>query len=126
MQGDLILGKSPRNAINKITEEYPNSYISQTKYETHNGYLSVFVYTGILGSVIMLIVLVRLFLFAMDLIFRKHYFNSVFLGCVMVCAVILISTFFLTETFFVNTFGSTSFWLLAGYVEKEKNDLSQR
>lgn len=126
MQGDLILGKSPRNAINKITEEYPNSYISQTKYETHNGYLSVFVYTGILGSIIMLIVLVRLFLFAMDLIFRKHYFNSVFLGCVMVCAVILISTFFLTETFFVNTFGSTSFWLLAGYVEKEKNDLSQR
>ena len=53
MGNHLIFGMSPRNSVQIFVKENPNSYIAQTDYETHNGYLSVFVATGFAGSILM-------------------------------------------------------------------------
>lgn len=58
-----LFGFSTRSALPYATKEHPESYLAQTQYVTHNGYLSLLVETGAAGffvmSVFMILLIVR-------------------------------------------------------------------
>ena len=112
-----LFGVSPRNLVPYAQANYPESYIATSGYETHNGYVAVFVYTGIAGTVVMLaFVGYMLYLFVKYLIASKNkkYGDEIVIS-LSVVIVIAISSFMLLDIFFVNTVSAALFWLTAGY-----------
>lgn len=116
MGNHLIFGMSPRNYVQVFVAENPDSYIAQTDYETHNGYLYVFVATGFAGSILMLIFII---LQIKDTwrIFFKEQMDIECLTCILIVANIAVFTFFFTELFFVNTMLAALFWSVLGMLD---------
>lgn len=48
-----VFGFSVRSALPYASQHYPGSYLDQTRYVTHNGYLSLLVETGFTGFTVM-------------------------------------------------------------------------
>ena len=114
MQKHYIFGMSPRNSVKVFVTENPKSYIGQTEYETHNGYLSVFVCTGVAGSLLMIIFLVLQGKRIFGIIIHKKVISSEHMCCLFVIMNISIFAFFFTDLFFVNNIVATLFWTLLG------------
>ncbi|MBR6663577.1 MAG: O-antigen ligase family protein [Alphaproteobacteria bacterium] len=111
-----LLGLSPRNMVPYATTVFPDSYIAQTGYETHNGYLAVFVGTGIIGFLVMLALAIKVVYHVCMYVktHRRQVYDSyliLFFCCIFVIAV---STFMLLDIFFVNTYSAAIFWLFLG------------
>jgi O-antigen ligase len=53
----LLFGKSPRNLLPEIIALYPDSYVAEKTYETHNGYIYLFCATGIAGTLPWLVII---------------------------------------------------------------------
>ena len=122
-----LLGLSPRNMVPYAQEIYPDSYIAQTGYETHNGYLAVFVGTGIIGFLVMLTLAIKV-LYHVCTYVKNHrrqvydHYLILFFCCIFVIAV---SAVMLLDIFFVNTYSAAVFWLFLGnflYLLKEKEN----
>lgn len=114
MQNHYIFGMSPRNSVKVFVTENPKSYIGQTEYETHNGYLSVFVCTGVAGSLLMIIFLALQGKRIFGIIIHKKVISSEHMCCLFVIMNISIFAFFFTDLFFVNNIVATLFWTLLG------------
>jgi len=112
-----IFGVSPRNLIPYAQENDPEGYIATTGYETHSGYVALFVNTGIAGVTVMLgFVGYMVYLFVKYLkVNRKKVYQDEFIICVCVVAIVAVSAVMLLDIFFVNTFSAAIFWLSAGY-----------
>ncbi len=117
-QSSRIIGVSPRNLVPYAKANYPESYIAKTGYETHNGYLAVYVGTGIIGSIVIsLFVLYMLYKILRYSIYRKgRVWNESAIVCFCTALVIGISALMLLDIFFVNTFSGAIFWLFTGYL----------
>lgn len=127
MQKHYIFGMSPRNSVRVFTTENPKSYIAQTDYETHNGYLSLFVCTGIAGFLLMIIFLLLQAKHMIEIIVRKKVISSEQMSCMFVIMNIVIFAFFFTDLFFVNNIVATLFWVLLGLSNQwsvEKDEIS--
>lgn len=120
-----LLGLSPRNMVPYAQEVYPDSYIAQTGYETHNGYLAVLVGTGVIGFLLMVVFAINA-IYYICIYVKKHrrqeYDNYLilFFCCIFIIAA---SAFMLLDIFFVNTYSAAIFWLFLGnflYLLKEK------
>lgn len=123
----LLFGMSPRNSIQVFVKENPNSYIAQTEYETHNGYLSLIVCTGIVGSLIMAIFIVLNIKDVLKNVVQRQFISMEYLGCILIIGNIFMFTFFLTDLFFVNNIIATLFWVFLGainYWSVGKNEIS--
>ena len=116
-QGKRIFGVSPRNLLSYATEEFPDSYLVRMDYETHNGYLALFVNSGIMGTLAMLVLIVDV----IRLICRylkckkKQEYDSEVIMLFSVLFIIAGSAIFQPEIFFVNSYGAAIFWLCLGY-----------
>lgn len=114
VEGRYFIGASPRNVEKYMKDEHPRIYALNNGYETHNGYLSVFVGTGIVGLsiIIMFMILkgIRLFKYS----FGEKEIDSDFVFLVTIIFIILVYTFFFTELFFVNNLTTSIFWCLLG------------
>lgn len=111
-----IFGLSPRNMISYARENYPDSFIAETGYETHNGYLAVFVGVGVIGFGVMVtfaIFLVQAIIKYVKRMQKNKYDDEVLLTFAII-ALIAISTMMLQDIFFVNTYSAAIFWLFLG------------
>ena len=114
LEGDLLFGGSPRNFLQKWIDKEPDGYLSQTNYETHNGYLTVIVATGVVGAMF-IFAFFSLFLYkGVKYIFKKRTLDDELILVVLHIIVILAYTFFFTELFFINNITSVLFWTLCG------------
>lgn len=125
MKGDILLGGSPRNVLEKWQEKNPTGYLAETNYETHNGYLYVLVGTGILGLSVLFIYAIlyarRVILHVIDTIQLADEF--IFIAAILIT--ILTYVFFFTDLFFIHSLTSVLFWLHCGaalhWVDKESS-----
>lgn len=116
IKGRYLLGVSPRNGLQYVKEHDSNGYIAKTNYETHNGYLSVFVATGIVGLsiiiIFMLYILKRIFVY----IHTNKIIELEFIVILGIIVTLAIYTFFFTELFFANNLTTAIFWPLLGFL----------
>ena len=130
-----IVGTSPRNHLQFTKYHYgPEMYIYKRQYSVHNGYLSLLVYTGILGAVTMMLWIgFSLVKIVGYLIRRRHSQDEYYMPIAffsMVLVIIGISAFPMMGIFFGNSVIELIFWLIAGYTlcfirksEPDKNAL---
>lgn len=116
-QGKRLFGVSPRNLTPYAIENYPDSYLVREEYETHNGYLAVFVNSGIMGTIAVLALLVDVLYLLCVYIKRKknQAYESVIIMLLAVLFIIASSATLQPELFFVNSYGAAVFWLFLGY-----------
>lgn len=114
-----IFGLSPRNLMSYLEANYPDNFLVTKGYdETHNGWLAIFVCTGITGTAVMAA------FFGVYIYHGCRYLKSrkektikteilVLFGCVFIIA---LSAILQPEIFFINTYGAVTFWLFMGYL----------
>lgn len=116
VKGRYIIGASPRNVAKYMEDRHPEVYEQNKGYETHNGFLSVFVGTGVIGLGIVLLFMIltgrKIALYC----FAKGSTDKGFITAFSVIVVILIYTCFFTELFFVNNLTTAIFWTLLGFL----------
>ena len=121
-----LFGVSPRNMIAYAKATHPDSYIATTEYETHNGYVAIFVYTGVAGTLVVMslvIYLVWIFICYLKRMLNVVYSDEIIIST-FVCIVIAASSVMLLDVFFVNTVSAALFWFSAGcfvYLTKNEN-----
>lgn len=112
---DLIFGKSPRNAIKIITDMYPENFVSVRQYETHNGYLSVLVCTGVLGLIAVAAFLLKIaYTFFRDI--NKNSIKDDYIMIFLIVISLLFFTCFFSNLFFINNLSTILFWMFIGYI----------
>lgn len=115
IKGSYFLGASPRNIEKYMEENNPEIFEQNNGYETHNGFVSLFAGTGIVGSII---IFIYMMLVGKDVI--KVYLNNKidweFASLFTIICIIIIYSCFFTELFFVNNLTTSLFWLLLGAV----------
>ncbi len=117
-----LIGLSPANQMEFVKDKYPDSYIGTTGYETHNGYLTVFVSVGIIGSIIMAVFLVCLAKDFIKVYLKHHKINENYIFVSTLIISILINAFFFTELFFVNNITTVLFYSLIGLAFEEEEE----
>ncbi len=117
LQDDWVFGGSPRNFLAKWIEKNPEGYLAESHYETHNGYLSVLVGTGVAGAAVIL-TFVALYLFSCFKFLRKNkVVDKEFVFTFLFLISIVIYTFFFTDLFFIHNYTSVMFWLHCGLLQ---------
>lgn len=117
---DLIFGKSPRNAIKIITDMYPENFVSVRQYETHNGYLSVLVCTGVLGLIAVAAFLLKIaYTFFRDI--NKNSIKDDYIMIFLIVISLLFFTCFFSNLFFINNLSTILFWMFIGYIANYNN-----
>ena len=114
LDGDILFGGSPRNFLSKWIDKNPDGYLAGTHYETHNGYLSVLVATGVLGFATILAFAVLYFISIIKYFKTQPKIENEFIFLLVFLALILVYTFFFTELFFIHCYTSVLFWLHCG------------
>lgn len=115
-----LFGTSPRNSLSYVKEYFPDSYIAATHYSVHNSYLALFVYTGLVGAVLMLIWLIIVVFEVLGYIIRRRNCHTENYYIVLVLTVFLLSSAIaaipLQYIFFSNSVYDILFWVVLGYV----------
>lgn len=112
-----IFGFGDRNIAIKAAELTPGS--SLESQVVHNGFIHMLLSGGLVATIIMLIFIGIIAVKAMKIFFgaknrnREYYIYSI-LSLVILC--LLITTVFLTELFYQNSFVATAFWIFIGNV----------
>lgn len=114
LKGDVLLGGSPRNFMQKWIEKEPTCYLAEKGMETHNGYLSVLVGTGILGFSSVLVFIIFYLKDLLQYVLKKEIVPTNVLMIEMLLCAFVTFTFFFTDLFFVHSLTSVLFWFLCG------------
>lgn len=114
-----IVGTSPRNANRYVMENFEGLFINDRPYSVHNGYLALFVCTGILGAVPMLLWLVLVAVEVVGYLIRRRNDRDEFYRPVFVMTAILVvlavGALPLMYLFFSNLIIDLLFWVVLGY-----------
>ena len=122
-----IFGFSAGNYMEAIRDQNPDIYIvkyfeeKQTIlfergriYDTHNGYLSIYVMTGILGVLVFGSFLILCIIKCAKHLFSKRKISDTVMLTTVMVVTILVSIFFDSDLFFRCTSTSVIFWFVAG------------
>ena len=114
-----VFGIGPRNGLQKIKEYMPDSFVARKEYSFHNGFLALWVGSGLVGTLLMLTFIVLNVSRIISYLFRrsgkgdKYYIKilllTLLLGSATVCAVPLMAIFFCNSIF------DMLFWFAFGY-----------
>lgn len=113
-----LVGTSPRNHLDFADEHLPDSFMVEHQYSTHNGYLSVLTYTGILGAIAVIGFIVSYLIYLSKKIFHcsRKYSTSIAMPLLSIIIIITIAAFPMMMIFFLNTARECIFWLSLGYL----------
>lgn len=110
----LVFGKSPRNALDIIKDTYPDTYIAKRSYEPHNGYVYVYVATGLVGFGTLLGLAILSIRDILGFIRKNRDLStSTILACTFL-VVVCLRTFTGTTTFFTYNLDAVLFYGLLG------------
>lgn len=118
----MVLGLSPENALKHVKAEMPDSYVSQTNYVVHNGYLKVLVSTGVIGAAIMLFFLA---LSAKDIASRVMATKELeheYIALLIILIILAIFGFFFNELFLIQNMTTILVWPILGYLTASRKD----
>lgn len=132
-----LFGSGPRNELEYIKEHMPESFVAMRGYSSHNGYLALWVGSGIFGTAFMLgYMILNVKLIASYLIKKsgsgeKYYVPILLLASVL--AVVAVAAISLKTIFFCNSIIDQLFWFILGFTvflvsinEPEKEPLAYR
>ena len=111
-----IFGVGDRNIMIVADEKLPGSSISH-QY-VHNGYLHMLLGGGIVGFTIMMALILLIVIRTSSKIFNKRVFNKEYIILGIIASMIgamLVTTVFLTEVFYQNSFTAIIIWIFMGY-----------
>lgn len=108
-----MFGLSPRNISTYANANEPNGYIALTGYETHCGFLSVYVCTGVMGTIIIGLFLILCFKRVINM-FMHEKINIFHIVMLMILASYFIFTITLQNVFYMNNASTVIFWRLLG------------
>ncbi|MBQ2676712.1 MAG: O-antigen ligase family protein [Clostridia bacterium] len=113
-----VVGTSPRNHLKFAEKYFPDSFMVQRQYSTHNGYLSLLTYTGVLGAGVMLVFILLYFYHLLKKLFgaKSDYHTLSVAPLLGLIALVVISAFPMMMIFFLNTIRELIFWLMLGYI----------
>lgn len=112
-----IFGVGDRNIMLVAQEKIPGASI--THQYVHNGYLHMLLAGGIVGLIIMMILIIEIAVSILRKVFTKKKANSEYFIYGIISAMIgsmLVTTFFLTEVFYQNSFTAAILWIFMGYI----------
>ncbi len=116
-----VVGVSFRNIVPYAKDNLPETYIvnnNQSDFASmHNMFIDVMVSQGIVGLVLLAVFMAFVLLFVFKRLFRlqaEQYGFCAALLCVIVP--IVVSGFFYSEIFYMNTAGAVLFWVALGYL----------
>ena len=113
-----IFGYSGGNWYEIGKKNNPDEYIIKEHYLTHNGYLEILFYNGIVGFISMGIFVLSFFLSMVKRLIRdkkEDLVNKDLLSIIMILVVILVSNLFLSSTFYGISLLGIILFLMAGY-----------
>lgn len=112
-----IFGVGDRNIMLVAQEKIPGASI--THQYVHNGYLHMLLAGGIVGLTIMMILIIEILVSIIKKIVTKENTNSEYYIYGIISAMLgsmLLTTVFLTEVFYQNSFTATILWIFMGYI----------
>lgn len=114
-----ILGTSPRN-FHQYAIEYDKSSYPGRGYDVGNGYLSVLVYTGVCGAIVIVMFMVITLKQIIQYIIKNGYvltkMKQLNILALTVILMIAVAAAINQEIFLINSFNTAIFWLMLGYV----------
>lgn len=116
-----ILGTSARNHL-AFAEHYfgKDMYMVRRQYSVHNGYLSLLVFTGVLGAAVMVAWMSCIVVYVLGYLLRRRKSTDPYYGQIlcltMALVAIAISAFPMSGIFFGNSVIEVLFWLILGEV----------
>ncbi|ASW43550.1 O-antigen ligase family protein [Clostridium isatidis] len=120
-----IFGVGDRNIMAIAQKLMPGSSI--TKQYVHNGYLHMLLSGGAVSLLIMMFLLGDIAISALrNIVNNKKHDNDYYVYTILTSMIgaILLTTFFITEVFFQNSFTAAILWIFVGYIvylnKKEK------
>lgn len=109
-------GFSMRSAIPYAMANEPYSYLAETRYVTHNSYISLLVETGIVGFLIMAIFMLSLFIRAVRRCRKKQAVPETYTLFAVWILSILIFCLCFHDIFFTLNLETMLFWMGLGYI----------
>lgn len=111
-----VFGFGDRNIPVKASELTPGS--SLAKKTVHNGFIHMLLSGGIIALIIMCVIIISIAIKAIRIFFKgnrynKHFYTTNIISVII--GVLLITSMFLTEIFYQNSFAATIFWICLGY-----------
>lgn len=117
---DLIFGLSPRNALKYIQDKYPDSYLAESGYRVHSDYIGVFIYTGLMGSLVIFVYAVLILRKIINHIKTKKEISDIYIMSVTLSVALAIYVLAFLDILFVNTITSAVFWIVMSIVSDDK------
>lgn len=115
-----IVGASPRGYLEYASDKLGDMYIVQKKYAVHNTYISVLLFTGILGTLFAVawfaFVVYKLlrYLFSKKVESSGAYMRVLLLSAILVAEAV--SALALSKMFFTHLVTDTLLWFIVGYI----------
>lgn len=112
-----IFGYGDRNISLKAAELTPGS--SLEKQFVHNGFIHMLLGGGIVAVIIMLIFMLIIIIKSIKVFFNDKIEDNYKKYCdllLILMGVLVVTTMFLTEIFYQNSFAATMFWIGLGYI----------
>ncbi len=112
-----IIGASPRGTMLFGQQHCPDNEISLYGVAAHNFVLEILMATGLIGIVLVLIILLTTAIGILKRSFTAAFSTeTLFIGAIAVG--LIFASLFLSDLFFVLTFGSLSFWYALGCLNR--------
>lgn len=119
-----VFGFSIRSALPYATDRYPDSYLAQTQYVTHNGYISLLVETGFTGFAVMGAFFVLTFIQSLKKVRKKEKVSESYLFFATLTVSVLIFLMCFHDIFFTVNIETMFLYIAIGYIQKSNQSIS--
>lgn len=113
-----LFGFSMRSALPYVTDKYPDSYLAQTQYVTHNGYISLLIETGLAGFAVMGAFFLLTFIQSLRKIRQKEKISDNYMLFASLTVAILIFLMCFHDVFFTVNIETMLLYIGIGYICK--------
>ncbi len=114
-----VFGTGPRNGLEFVKRLMPDSFVARRGYSYHNGYLALWVGSGLVGTVIMLAFIIMSIKQILSYLFRRNGQNDKYYLSITLMTALLaagaIGAVSLLAVFFNNSAYDVIFWFAFGY-----------
>lgn len=119
-----VFGFSIRGALPYATEKYPGSYLAETQYVTHNGYISLLVETGVLGFGVMAAFFILTLIQSIKKVRQKEKVSECYIFCTSLTIAVLCFLMCFHDVFFTVNIETMFLFIAIGYIHNSNQTIS--